>query len=224
MIYLNAVVTRNFTAAELPGAVRAALGKPLRRAATLTQLAVVGALAGLPPERRHLPTALLWQTTSGPRTETLNLLAEVCNGPAEPMPYDFLATQPAIAAAQLKPFLPGLQSATCLPLADETAAHWSLLLCLADNWLSAGRYAQILCAQLDHASDSASGHWLALSAAPLENSLASLQLTGTSPENGVPDTCDFPAHLSRWLAVDNSASLLLQSAAGQVPAVEFART
>lgn len=224
MIYLNAVVSRGFTAAELPAAVRAALAKPLRRAAPLTQLAVVGALACLPPERRTLPTALLWQTTSGPRAETLNLLAEVCNGPAEPMPYDFLATQPAIAAAQLKPFLPGLQSASCLPLADEMTGHWSLLLCLADNWLRQGRYAQVLCAHLDHANDSASGHWLALSAAPLENSLASLQLSDASPENGTSDTCDFPAHLSRWLAVEHSASLLLQSAAGQIPAVEFART
>jgi hypothetical protein len=224
MIYLNAVVSRSFTAAELPAAVRAALGKPLRHAAALTQLAVVGALACLPPERRPLPTALLWQTTSGPRAETLNLLAEVCNGPAEPMPYDFLATQPAIAAAQLKPFLPGLQSASCLPLADETAAHWSLLLCLADNWLSEGRYTQVLCAQLDHTAESASGHWLALSAAPLENSLASLQLSGRAGEISVSDTPDFPGNLSGWLASRNSPHLYLQSAAGQVPAVEFVRT
>jgi hypothetical protein len=32
------------------------------------------------------------------------------------MPYDFLATQPALAAAQIQAFLPGLQSASHLPL------------------------------------------------------------------------------------------------------------
>lgn len=223
MIYLNAVVSRNFTAAELPAAVRVALGKPLRRAAALTQLAVVGALACLPAERRTLPTALLWQTTSGPRAETLNLLAEVCNGPAEPMPYDFLATQPAIAAAQLKPFLPGLQSASCLPLADETTANWSLLLNLADHWLQTGRYAQVLCAQLDHTGDQAIGQWLALSAIPLENSLASLHLSEVMPIEVLADDKDFPARLGLWLAAESTRQLYLQSAASRKPAVEFAR-
>lgn len=52
------------------------------------------------------------------------------------MPHDFLAT-----AAQLKPFLPGLQAASCQPLATKTTARWSLLLSLAHHWLSAGRYA-----------------------------------------------------------------------------------
>jgi len=223
MTYLDTVITQEFTAAELPAAVRAALGKPLRRAAPLTQLAVVGALACLPAERRTLPTALLWQTRSGPRAETLNLLEEVCNGPAEPMPYDFLATQPAIAAAQLKPFLPGLYSATCLPLADNVAANWSLLLCLADHWLNSGRYAQVLCAQLGHADDLASGQWLALSAAPLENSLARLHLTKEPPAEALADSSDFPARLDSWLAVNNTGQLYLQSAAGQRLAVEFAR-
>lgn len=223
MTYLDTVITQEFTAAELPAAVRAALGKPLRRTATLTQLAVVGALACLPAERRTLPTALLWQTRSGPRAETLALLEEVCNGAAEPMPYDFLATQPAIAAAQLKPFLPGLQSATCLPLADEATTNWSLLLSLADHWLQTGRYAQVLCAQLDHAGDQASGQWLALSAAPLENSLASLHLSEVTPDEALADASDFPAHLDHWLAAGSIGPLHLQSAAGQKLAVEFAR-
>jgi len=223
MTYLDTVITQEFTAAELPAAVRAALGKPLRRAATLTQLAVVGALACLPAKRRQLPTALLWQTRSGPRAETLALLEEVCNGAAEPMPYDFLATQPAIAAAQLKPFLPGLQSATCLPLADDVAANWSLLLSLTDHWLNSGRYAQVLCAQLDHTDDQSSGQWLTLSAAPLENSLASLHLSEVTPAEALADASDFPARLDHWLAAESSGHLYLQSAAGQKLAVEFAR-
>ena len=100
MAYLNAPISQHFAAKELPIAVRSALGKPLRRAAALTQLALVGSLASLAENRRHQPTALLWQSTSGPRAETLALLQEVCIGSGEPMPFDFLAIQPAIAAAQ----------------------------------------------------------------------------------------------------------------------------
>ena len=85
MIFLNAVLSQQHAPEKLPAAVRAALGKPLRRAATLTQLALVGALTCLPKERRHQPTALLWQSTSGPRLETQTLLEEVCHGSAEPM-------------------------------------------------------------------------------------------------------------------------------------------
>ncbi len=227
MINLTAVLSQSSAPADLPAAVRAALGKPLRRAAPLTQLALVGALACLPSERRQLPTALLWQSTSGPRLETLTLLDEVCSGSAEPMPYDFLATQPAIAAAQIQSFLPGLQTATHLPLDSEGSANWSLLLSLAIIWLDEGRCAQVLCAQLDHTADAASGHWLALSRAPLENSLAGLHLAqDTASEqlhDRLPDTPDVPSRLADWLARNDNATLSLQSPAAMRRTVEFTR-
>ena len=223
MIALTKTLSQSFVPADLPAAVRAALGKPLRRAAPLTQLALVGALACLPAERRTLPTALLWQSTSGPRQETLTLLDEVCSGSAEPMPYDFLATQPAIAAAQIQSFMPGLQSATHLPLDNEGVANWSLLLSLAIVWLNEGRCTQVLCAQLDHAADVASGHWLALSGQPLENSLASLQFVEGTSSNYLPDTPDFPARLAEWLARHGSPTLSLHSPVAMRQAVEFTR-
>ena len=56
MIFLNAAFTQHFTPDALPTAVRTALGKPLRRAAALTQLALLGAFAAgfawLGPRRR----------------------------------------------------------------------------------------------------------------------------------------------------------------------------
>jgi hypothetical protein len=223
MITLTTTLSQSFSPAALPAAVRAALGKPLRRAAPLTQLALVGALACLPANRRHLPTALLWQSTSGPRLETTTLLNEVCCGSAEPMPYDFLATQPAIAAAQIQTFLPGLQSAMHLPLESQGVANWSLLLSLAIVWLNEGRCTQVLCAQLDHAADVASGHWLALSGAPLENSLASLQLVNDASSDTLPDTPDFPARLAEWLAASAGQTLSLHSPVAMRQAVEFAR-
>ena len=223
MIYLHAAYHQQFTPASLPLAVRAALGKPLRRAAALTQLALLGALHGIPESHRNLPSALLWQSTSGPRLETLNLLNELAQPEPEPMPYDFLATQPAIAAAQLQPFLPGLRSATPLPLDTVGEANWALLLNLASNWLTEGRYAQVLCAHLDSWAEQAAGHWLILAAQPLENSLARLHLSTKAGQTTLPDTPDFPLHLAHWLSHATSPTLSLQSPALPSLAVEFAR-
>lgn len=227
MIYLDAHCSRQLPPEELPAAVRAALGKPLRRAAALTQLAVLGALACIPAERRQQPTALLWQSTGGPRQETLKLLDEVCNGTAEPLPYDFLASQPTIAAAQLRAFLPGLRSASYLPLDDTGSAHWSLLLALAHDWLHEGRYAQVLCAHLDCGSDLASAHGVLLGTAAQGNPPASLRLTmPAAPETRAgraADTPDFPAHLAAWLARGDSRALALESPAAPRLALEFAR-
>lgn len=223
MAFLNAIVTQEFAPDALPAAVRQAVGKPLRRAAALTQLALLGVCACLSDEQRRQPTILLWQSTSGPRQETLNLLDEVCLGGAEPMPYDFLATQPALAAAQIQPFLPGLQSATHLPLDSETSANWSTLLALACLWLRQERCTQVLCAQLDHWSDSATGQWLALGALPLENTLARLQIGEVAGTASQPDTPDFPARLNEWRTTSQSPGFSLRSATSPRLAVEFAR-
>ncbi len=223
MVYVNAVLNQHFRPMQLPVAVRSALGRPLRRAAALTQLALLGALAGLPEDRRDLPAALLWQSTSAPRLKTPRLLGEVCPATAEPMPYDFLATQSAIAAAQIQPFLPGLKSAMHLPLDSEGEANWSLLLALALAWLNEERFAQVLCAQLDHWADSVSGHWLVLSGTPLENSAARLQLSGTVSPATLPDTPDFPVRLCQWLKNGSGMTLSLESSAGPRRVLEFAR-
>lgn len=223
MAFLNAIVTQEFAPEALPAEVRAAIGKPLRRAAALTQLALIGACACLSEEQRQQPTILLWQSSSGPRLETLNLLDEVCLGGGEPMPYDFLATQPALAAAQIQPFLTGLQSATHLPLACETSANWTMLLTLARLWLDQGRCAQMLCAQLDHWPDTASGHWLALGAQPSANTLARLQPGSGQAAAAQLDTPNLPRQLREWLNAGESPGFSLQSATSPRLAVEFAR-
>ncbi|MCG2577714.1 hypothetical protein LZ012_11990 [Dechloromonas sp. XY25] len=223
MAFLNALVTQEFAPDALAAEVRTAVGKPLRRAAALTQLALIGACACLTTEQRRLPTILLWQSTSGPRQETLALLDEVCLGGGEPMPYDFLATQPALAAAQIQPFLPGLQSAMHLPLDSADSANWSLLLALAGRWLDQGRCAKVLCAQLDHWSDAASGQWLALGTLPLENTLARFQIGEVAGTASQPDTPDIPSRLSEWLTAGETPGFSLRSATNPRLAVEFAR-
>ncbi len=220
MSHLHACLSQTFTPTELADAVRATLGKPLRRAAALTQLALVGALACLPPERRNLPTQLLWQSTSGPRQETLALLEEMAEG-GEPMPYDFLATQPAIAAAQIQPSLPGLIAVSHCPLDVDGQAHWATLLMLADQWLAAGRCQQVLCAQLNVWDNEARGHWLLLGDEALDNSPARLHLIESTAE-GQPDQPEFPLKLADWLAGD-APSFRLHAPAAFRQTVEFVR-
>ncbi len=220
MSHLHACLSQTFTPVELADAVRATLGKPLRRAAALTQLALVGALACLPLERRALPTLLLWQSTSGPRQETLALLDEMAEG-GEPMPYDFLATQPAIAAAQIQPYLPGLIAASHCPLDIDGQANWATLLMLAEHWLAAGRCQQVLCAKLDAFGDEASGRWLLLGDDALEKPPARLHLT-ENEATGHPDQPELPYLLADWLAGDAPA-FRLQAPAAFRQTVEFVR-
>lgn len=223
MSYPLFAFSQHLATQELPTAVRAVIGKLLRRATPLTQLALTGALSCLPAERRALPTALLWQSTHGPLLETARLLTEVCHGAGEPMPYDFLATQPAIAAAQIQPFLPGLQSATHFPLAEEGQANWSLLLTLGARWLNAGRYQQVLCAHLDSEGEQHEGHWLVLTRAPLEIAAIRLHLAASGNTANLPDTPDLPRQLADWLSGSSTSAIHLESPAQPALAVEFAR-
>lgn len=162
MIRILAAHTDVLLPAELPAAVRRLTGQSLRRTSRLQQLALLGALSCLPAERRESATALLWQSASGARAETLQLVAEVAHGSAEPMPYDFLATQPALAGPQIQAFLPGLALASHWPLATPADHAWDAMLLLAHGWLMAGRYAQVLCARLDVWPEQARGEWLVL--------------------------------------------------------------
>ncbi|HXE40420.1 MAG TPA: hypothetical protein VN639_18305, partial [Azonexus sp.] len=163
-----------------------------------------------------------WQSTHGPRQETQAMLEELCAGGGEPMPFEFLATQPALAAAQIQPFLPGLRSAMHFPLDTAGLAHWSLLLALAGNWLAEGRYVQVLCAHLDSTADGAAGHWLALAGSRRETARACLRPATANAPTALPDTPDFPALVANWLDQPRASRLHLQSPDSPRLAVEFA--
>lgn len=186
MAYLSRPIAQHFARDALNDAVRASIGKSLRRAAALNQLALIGALACVPLESRQHNTALLWQSTSGPRRETQTLLREVCAASGEAMPYDFLAIQPAIAGPQIHAFLPGLQAASYFPLDQENAAQWSLVLNLALDLLATERHAQILCAHIELTEQSATGHWLSLSQSPVASSVIQLQRVARPATAGLP--------------------------------------
>ena len=122
----------------------------------------------------------------------------------------------------IQPFLPGLQAVSYVLLDNAEDANWGLLLSLAMAWLNEGRYSQVLCAQLDHRSDLASGHWLSLSRAPGTASLARLAMAASEP-SGLPDIPELPARIAHWLASPGPSRRQLESPAGRGQTVEFAR-
>lgn len=221
MIYLNACHRASFSPAALPDAVRQLLGKPLRRAAPLTQLAVISTLACLDEAQRQQPTLLLWQSGTGARQETLALLAELREDDAEPMPYDFLATQPAIAAAQLAAHLPGLQAVHHLPLANVDEG-WALPLLLATQWLADGRYRQIVCARLDSSPKHANAASLLLSCDRRERSLATLAIR-ERPSSHDLGGHEFSTHLPDWVAAADADAFAIASPFNDRLALEFAK-
>lgn len=222
MIAVAAAFEQSFALpGELAAATKATIGKSLRRPSGLTQLALVGALACLPPEKRALPTALLWQTASGARAETAVLLEEA-RGAGEPMPYDFLATQPAIAVATLMPWLPGLAVATHWPQPTTDTAAWGPLLALAIQGLAGGRYAQVLCAHLDTWDDVAHGRWLLLTT-DAENPLAGVRLAEQGGPAHLADTPELPGRLRHWLTENASETARIRMPAGYRQQVEFVR-
>ena len=96
MIELVALSRLNLSASELGAALRALLGQPLRRAGDFGKLSVAGALtcanAGVAGT-----TAVLWSSAFGAQGEVNAVLQALANG-EDPMPFDFIATLPAVAA------------------------------------------------------------------------------------------------------------------------------
>lgn len=225
MIYLRQLVRQQHSASALPAEVRRLLGKPLRRSTPLAQLAVAGVFASLPDAALGMPLAMIWQSSTGLQAETLVILDEVCNASCEPMPYDFLACQPAMVAAQINALLPSLQTTSHLPLEDASHCQWGTSLALASLWLQEGRYPQVLCGCLEITDNLARGDWLLLATSPGDTPLATMHQSDSAASETVTDSPDFPARLEILLAqpAGSDRRLRLQSPALPKLTVEFAR-
>ncbi|NJD24802.1 MAG: hypothetical protein FIB06_05295 [Betaproteobacteria bacterium] len=221
MSFVVATASMRYTPAELAAAARNAAGSGLRRAGDLTRLALLVALAALPEARRRQPTALFWQTTSGPRRETAHLLASMGSGDGEPLPYDFLATQPALAAVQIQPWLPGLAAASATPLDRTGEACWALLLADALAWTATRPGSQVLCAHLDAWGEHAEAHALLIAADPGEAPLARIAPVAASTLPLIADIPELPAILPAQVAAGNGCALA--APAGLTLALEFVR-
>ncbi|MDO4794451.1 MAG: hypothetical protein Q4A28_00720 [Brachymonas sp.] len=175
---------------DLARAVLQRSGQPLRRASPLASLALLACLDVLAHEQAVTdaaacetvravssntgPTALIWHSQQGPQPETESLLAAQRTGDGLLLPFDFLASQPALLGVQLKPWLPGLAQTLFLPgTAHPQAQVWMHLLQLAHFGLVQKRFGRVICASLER--DSGICRYAAIS-------LATDSLTGVSAQ------------------------------------------
>jgi hypothetical protein len=100
---------------------RAQFGTGLRRAgisAEFTLASAVDCWRKLEPEPSSPRLALIWTSLTFSGTESMVCLTELMGAGDLPMPFQFIASQPHVAAVYANRFLPGLAYATTLLPSD----------------------------------------------------------------------------------------------------------
>jgi hypothetical protein len=152
---------QRFDTATLAAAARAQSAVPLRRAGVLTEMVIVGAFACL-ADKPKLPTLVLWGSRIGARAASCKVIADVVIAREPPFPYDFLATQPVLAAVPLQQNFPCIENVIYQPWGDDVELHWQRMQTLARAWLQAGRCARVLCGQVEPGEGEHCGQWQVL--------------------------------------------------------------
>lgn len=163
--FIAARVRADLAQASLAQAVVQRTGQPLRRASPLASLALLACLDVLAQEQPTVqeaaklsvssttPTALIWHSQQGPQPETESLLAAEQTGDGLLLPFEFLASQPALLCVQLKPWLPDLAQTIFLPgTAHPQEQAWMQMLQFAHFALEQKRFGRVICASLERDS------------------------------------------------------------------------
>lgn len=154
-------IAQQFDTATLAATARACCAVPLRRAGAMTELVVAGVHACLEGQPA-VPTALVWGSRAGARHATARVVADLCVAREAPMPFDFLATQPALAAVPVQQTFPCVANAIYQPWQADAELHWQRMLQLAAVWLEKGVYARVLCGQVEPGEHTHRGDWRVL--------------------------------------------------------------
>ena len=137
------IIEHRLKSADLSALARQRSTVPLRRAGPMTELIVVGVadyLAGL-SER---PTMVLWGSENGARAAGDRVVSSIVLDREAPFPFDFLATQPIVAAIALQKNFPFIDNALNQPGANNPELRWHQMQTLATAWLRADRFARVL--------------------------------------------------------------------------------
>ena len=158
-LHLLATTSLRIERSALATEFKQATGRALRRTGVLPALALLACLRATQGEtwttpRQALPTLLLWHTRSVITEEATPLLRMMIEDQEALMPYDFLASQPALMGVNLQAHLPELRQAICLPWVDEAGTErWQRALLLAALSLREQSCQRVICLQLDREAD-----------------------------------------------------------------------
>ena len=147
---IGAMLEHRFDTATLSALARRHAGVPLRRAGPLVELAIVG-LASVLDKQLDMPTMVLWGSQSSIAASAAGIRLVSCIEIAqEPVfPFDFLATQPIVAAIALQKRFPCIENVLYQPWPGDVAVHWQRSRTLAAAWLQVGRCARVICGQVE---------------------------------------------------------------------------
>jgi hypothetical protein len=124
----------------------------------MTELVIAGVAACLAGEADR-STMVLWGSRMGARAAGIRVVVDVAIARESPFPFDFLATQPILAAIPLQKSFPCIESALYQPWTGDAALHWQRMRMLAAVFLQAGRHARVLCGQVEPGEGEHIGRW-----------------------------------------------------------------
>jgi hypothetical protein len=221
-LHLLAAASLRIERSALAAEFQQATGRPLRRTGVLPALALLTCLRCLQREawapgtpRNPLPTLLLWHTRAVIAEEASPLIRMMLDAQEAVMPYDFLASQPALMGVSLHAHFSELSQAICLPWADETGAEiWQRSLLLAAHGLGEHTCGRVICLQLDREAGHLGAHALSLALdVPGPQALATLDVGTGAASSATTGAADFVPRLSDWLHAGGQTDLHLDSAA-----------
>jgi hypothetical protein len=160
-VQIGSMFHQHFDSATLTAAARASCAVPLRRAGVLTGMVIVGVAACL-ADKPELPTLVLWGSHTGASAVSARIITDIVISHEAPFPYDFLATQPILAAVPLQQSFPCIENVLYQPWGDDVELHWQRMHTLARAWLQAGRCARVLCGQVEPGEGEHCGKWQVL--------------------------------------------------------------
>ncbi|MDR2881127.1 MAG: hypothetical protein LBV29_04425 [Azoarcus sp.] len=161
---ISAMREQRFDTATLSALARQHANVPLRRAGPLVELVIVGAAESLDGQP-DMPTVVLWGSHTGVISAGIRLVSciEIAREPV--FPFDFLASQPIVAAIALQKSFPCVENALYQPWSSDVAIHWQRARALASAWLRAGRCVRVVCGQVEpdeSGGDEHIGRWQTL--------------------------------------------------------------
>jgi hypothetical protein len=137
-----------FDSAALSNLARQHASVPLRRAGALVELVIVG-LASTLDRQPDISTIVLYGSHTGIIAAGNRLVSCIEIAREMVYPFDFLASQPIVAAIALQKSFPCIENALYQPWPGDVAVHWQQAKTLAIAWLQAGRCARVVCGQVE---------------------------------------------------------------------------
>ncbi|MDR3087052.1 MAG: hypothetical protein LBU45_03780 [Azoarcus sp.] len=154
----GSVLVQHFDTASLAAAARVQSAIPLRRAGRLTEMMLAGVAACL-ANQPACPTLVLVGSCIGARVISHRVITEIIIAREALFPYDFLATQPILAAVPLQQNFPCITNVLYHPWSDgDVELRWPRMQTLARVWLQAGRCERVICGQVETAGKAGGKH------------------------------------------------------------------